>query len=168
LVIVMALAAVGVVGYQWWQDLTNPEVVIDQGRDSYSALVTDYLTAAEEGDLETISTLFFPGSEDYYQNSEGTRTLAQILPQEDKWYSNYGKAVADVTLETAQFANLSGDKAGEVVATIQNYSGIEEIDELYSVQADVVYADGSTVNMVFEVLQCQEGCFIVTINGSAA
>jgi hypothetical protein len=167
LVIVMALAAVGVVGYQWWQDLTNPEVVIDQGRDSYSALVTDYLTAAEENDLETISTLFFPGSEDYYQNSEGTRTLAQILPQEDKWYSNYGKAVADVTLETAQFANLSGDKAGEVVATIQNYSGIEEIDELYSVQADVVYEDGSTVNMVFEVLQCQEGCFIVTINGSA-
>jgi hypothetical protein len=168
LVIVLALVAVGEVGYQWWQNLQNPEVVIDQGRDSYSALVTDYLTAAEESDLETISSLFFPGSEDYYQNSEGTRTLSQILPQEDKWAMNYGKTVSDVTLDTAQFANLSGDKATEVVATIQSYSGIESINELYSVQANVAYTDGSAVNMVFEVLQCEEGCFLVTINGSAA
>jgi hypothetical protein len=81
---------------------------------------------------------------------------------------NYGKTVSDVTLDTAQFANLSGDKATEVVATIQSYSGIEAINELYSVQANVAYTDGSAVNMVFEVLQCEEGCFLVTINGSAA
>lgn len=167
LLILLLLLAAGQGAYWWWNNWQSEEPEIAAGRDSYTALVTDYLAAAEDQDLETISSLFFPGSENFYQNASGDRPLSQILIQEDKWASNYGKTVSDMTLGTAQFVDLSGEKAIDVAQTIQAYSGIASIDELYTVQAAVNYSDGSSVNMVFEIVQCEQGCFLVTIEGSA-
>ncbi len=167
LVVLLALLAAGEGAYWWWTNLQSEEPVTVAGRGSYTTLIADYLTAAQAEDLETISSLFFPGSENFYQNAEGDRPLSQILTQEDKWAGNYGKEVSDMTLGTAQFADLDGRKADSVAKTIQAYSGIEAINELYSVQGTVAYADGSAVSMVFEVVQCEQGCFLVTIEGSA-
>lgn len=168
LVVIVALLAAAEGAYWWWTNHQAKEPAAVLGRDSYTTLVSDYLAAAQDQDLEAISALFFPGSEDFYQNAEGTRPLSQILIQEDKWASNYGKTVSDLTLSTAQFADLTGEKAASVAQTIQAYSGLTAINELYSVQGAVTYQDGSSVNMVFEVVQCELGCFLVNIEGSAA
>lgn len=168
LLVILALLAAGEGAYWWWNNLQAEESPALAGRDSYTTLVADYLSAAAGEDLETISSLFFPGSERFYQNGAGDRPLSQILTQEDKWAANYGKAIIGVTLGDAQFANLEGEKADDVARTIREYSGIEHISEMYSVQGAVSYADGSAVNMVFEVVQCEMGCFLVTIEGSAA
>lgn len=167
LVILLALVVALQLGYRWWQNQQAEETTAAVGRDSYTTLVTDYLQAAQNGDLETISSLFFPGSESFYQNSEGDRPLSMILPQEDKWAANYSKPVSTVALDKAQFVSLTGEKASDVVRTIETYGSVTGINELYSVQGIVTYGDGSQVNMVFEVVQCDQGCFLVNIDGAA-
>ena len=168
LVIIVALLAGAEGAYWWWNNHQEKEPEPVLGRGSYTTLVTDYLAAAEARDLETIASLFFPGSEGFYQNADGDRPLSQILIQEDKWASNYGKMVSEVTLGTAQFADLGGEKAAGVANTIQACGQVTAVNELYSVQGTVTYTDGSAVNMLFEVVQCELGCFLVTIEGSAA
>ena len=162
-VLLIILLAVGAAVYWFWFRQAAEEDSFVSGQDSYTALISAYLEAASANDEEAVLDLFFPNSDLYYQNAEGSLTTLQILAQEDSWIAVYGEQVSQAELGDVQFADLSGEQASAVAAVLAEYSGLESISELYTVSASITYTGGTSIDMVFEVMQCEYGCYLVAI-----
>ena len=162
-VLLIILLAVGAAVYWFWFRQAAEEDSFVSGQDSYTALISAYLEAASANDEEAVLDLFFPNSDLYYQNAEGSLTTLQILAQEDSWIAVYGEQVSQAELGDVQFADLSGEQASAVAAVLAEYSDLESISELYTVSASVTYTGGTSIDMVFEVMQCEYGCYLVAI-----
>ena len=162
-VLLLILLAAGAAVYFFWFRQTKEEDTFVTGQDSYTALISAYLEAASANDEEAVLDLFFPDSDYYYQNEDGTLTTLQILAQEDAWIAVYGEQVSQAELGDVQFADLTGDQASAVAAVLAEYCGLESISELYTVDVSVTYTSGTSIDMVFEVMQCEFGCYLVAI-----
>lgn len=163
LIILVVLIAIAAVFFWLRARSAKQEDPFVEGKASYSELVTSYLEAASANDTEGVLDLFFPNSDDYYQNSDSSLSTLQILQQEDVWTSSYGKQATGANLGEAKFADLTGESASAVANAIAQEGQLQEINELYTIEGTVSYQDGSSQVMVFEVVQCEHGCYLVAI-----
>ncbi len=165
LAIILVLIAAAFVAIFFWMRSRNTETedVFVTGQDSYTALITSYLEEASANDTSAVLDLFFPNSEAYYQNADNSLTTLNILQQEDNWTGRYGSQVTGAELGDATFADLSGEQASNVANIIAGYAGLEDVSELYTVDATITYRDGSSVEMIFEIVQCEYGCYLVAV-----
>lgn len=163
IILVVLIAAASAVFFWLRARNAKQEDVFVEGKASYSELITDYLEATSANDTEAVLDLFFPNSDDYYQNSDRSLSPLQILQQEDVWTSAYGTQATGVDLGEVKFADLTGDSASAVASTIAQVSQVEKVDELYTIEGTVTYQNGTSQSMVFEVMQCEYGCYLVAI-----
>ncbi len=165
LILVVLIAAGAAIGFFWYlqASVQSDEDAFVTGKESYTALITAYLEEASANDTEDLLDLFFPNSEEYYQNADGTKTTLEILRCQDNWSAYYGCRAVSAELEDAVFADLTGTNTAAVVSVIRSYGNLEEISEIYTVNATVTYQDGTMVEMLFEIVQCEYGCYLVAV-----
>lgn len=161
--VIVVIFVVAALFFWFWMQNSSEEAAFVEGEDSYTALITSYLESASADDEEAVLDLFFPNSDAYYQNEDGSMTTLQILAQEDLWIAAYGSQVTAAELGNLQFADLEEEQAAAVAEAIALCAGLEEISELYTVDATITYDTGSTADMVFEIVQCEYGCYLVAI-----
>ncbi len=163
-VLILVAAAAAILAFRYLQQSNAVEEdPLTEGKESYTALITAYLEESSANDRVDLLALFFPGAESYYQNADSTRSTLEILRYLDSWTSYYGYRAVSAELDDALFADLEDSSAAAVVATIAEYSGLEQISELYTVSATVGYQDGTSIDMTFEIIQCEYGCYLVAV-----
>ena len=134
------------------------------GCDSYTELITAYLGCAGARDESGLLDLFFPGSDTLYRSTTSDTSDYEVLSQEDLQSALYGHVVESVSLGKADFASMSDSSSANVASVVTRCSGLKDVSELFTVSADVIYRDGSASVLSFDIVQTENGYYLVKVS----